>query len=328
MYRYLWLFCLLSLPFSLSLGCGSGSAPQKQVYEPKRVASGGPIGAEWDNGGTSHQAPAGPVYSSRTEPAAEKPSIAGAPKAEAARATISGQPPADRKIIFTADIHIKVENFAKAEEALLQLVENNHGYTAKADVSATTGGTRRGTWTIRLPVANFAPFQEAAKKIGELTRFTADAKEVTEEYFDLQSRVKNKEAELETLRKIFDKGWAKIEEVLTVQREVNRAQGELEQMKGRQRVLDNLTELTTVTVHLQERELYVPPTPLPPPPVVSFGSTVSDTFFGSINVLIRIGKALVIAGAAVAPWVPLVAVVGCVAWVVVRRRVGARGITR
>jgi hypothetical protein len=184
------------------------------------------------------------------------------------------------------------------------------------------GGNRQGTWRVRVPVGKFSEFREAVKKIGELDRFTSDAKEVTEEYFDLQTRIKNKEAELEGIRKIFDKGSGKIEEILAVQREVNRAQGELEQMKGRQRVLDNLTELTTITIHVNERDTFLPPTPAP------FGTTVSATFFGSIDVLVKAGKSLVIAGAALLPWLPLIAGVGFVTWIVVRRRLVARGISR
>jgi hypothetical protein len=229
----------------------------------------------------------------------------------------AGQPPADRKIIFSADVYLKVADFAKAEKELLQILDASHGFIARADVSGTVGSSRQGTWRVRVPVAGFAEFREAVKNIGEVVRFTADTREVTEEYFDLQSRIKNKEAELESLRKIFDKGSGKIEEVLAVQREVSRAQGELEQMKGRQRVLDNLTELTTVTVHLSEREPFNPSNPLPP---VAFGTTLSETFFSSIDVLIKVGKALVIAGAAAAPWAPVVAMVSVVAWLVLRRR--------
>ena len=40
-------------------------------------------------------------------------------------------------------------------------------------------------------------------------------------------------AELEAVRKLFDKGAGKIEDLLAVQRELSRAQGELEQMQGR-----------------------------------------------------------------------------------------------
>jgi len=227
------------------------------------------------------------------------------------------QPPADRKIIFTADVYLKVADFAKAEQELQQLLKNNDGYTAQVDVSGSTGATRQGTWRVRVPVAKFVEFREAVKKIGELLRFTSEAKEVTEEYFDLQTRVKNKEAEVEAFRKIFDKGSGKIDEVLAVQREVSRAQGDLEQMIGRQRVLENLTELTTVTVHLAERDTYLPPTPLPP---VAFGTTVGQTFFDSIDVLIAAGKALVLVAVAVAPWLPLIAVAGGLLWLLVRRR--------
>jgi hypothetical protein len=227
------------------------------------------------------------------------------------------QLPTDRKIIFTADILLKVADFSKADVELQQFVQVNQGFAAQADVSGSAGGKRLGTWKVRVPVTHFVEFCEAVKKLGELVRYTSGAKEVTEEYFDLQTRAKNKEAELETLRKIFDKADGKIDQVLMVQRELSRAQGELEQMKGRQRVLENLTELTTVTIHIGENLTYLPPTPLPP---ATFGTTVSQAFFGSIDVLIGVGKAVVVAAAAAAPWLPLVAVFSAVIWLIVRQR--------
>jgi hypothetical protein len=227
------------------------------------------------------------------------------------------QPPADRKIIFTADIRLKVADFPKAEQELQQLLQVHQGYSAHAEVSGNAGGTRHGIWKVRVPVVRFAEFREATRKIGELVSYSADAREVTDEYFDLRTRAKNKEAELAALRKIFDKASGKIDEVLAVQRELSRAQGELELMKGRQRVLDNLTELTTVTVHIAETSIYLPPRPVPP---TAFDVTVGQTFFGSIDVLLTVGKALALAVVALAPWLPLIAVSGGFLWFVSRRR--------
>jgi len=225
----------------------------------------------------------------------------------------------DRKIIFTADIRLKVADFAKAEQALQQLVQIHKGYAAQAEVLGSAGDSRRGTWKIRVPVAQFNEFREAVAKLGELLGVTSDARDVTEEYFDLQSRIKNKEAELEAFRKIFDKSTGKIEEILAVQRELSRAQGELEQMKGRERLLANLTELTTVTIHMAEKDIY-----LPPPPVV-FSTTIGETFFKSADMLVSVGKALVLAAVALAPWLPiLVVIAAAVALAVRRRRLAAR----
>src|SRR5262249_9768629 len=90
--------------------------------------------------------------------------------------------------------------------------------------------------------------------------------------------------------------------------------GEIEQLQGRLQKLNNLVELATVTLTLRERKGYVPPqTP-------AFGATVSRTFHDSLGALTAVGQALVLGAVALAPWLPVLAVVGGVCWYVFRRR--------
>src|SRR5580765_7212307 len=103
----------------------------------------------------------------------------------------------ERKIIYNADIQITVADFGKAEQDLLQIVEANKAYAAQAEVTGSVGKTRQGLWRVRVPLSKLDAFREETKKLGDLVRYASDAKDVTEEYFDLQVRIKNKEAELD-----------------------------------------------------------------------------------------------------------------------------------
>jgi Domain of unknown function (DUF4349) len=290
---------LCAMPLVTTLGAGCGKETQNKNSEAAK------------NEGHANFAPRKDLA-----PVSEK-AIAPTSAVEPTPDVANNQHFADRKIIFTANISLKVEKFDDAEFELRQLIQSSQGYTAQAEVAGRAGATQQGTWKVRIPATNFAGFCQAVQRLGEMVRYTSDAREITEEYYDLQARVKNKEAELDAFRKIFDKTSGKIEEVFAVQRQLSRAEGELEQLKGRQRVFENLTELTTVTVHLEQRGTYIPPTT---PAPVAFGTTVGQSFFGSIEILATIGKALVVAGAAVAPWLPVLGVAGGVTWLVARRR--------
>jgi hypothetical protein len=149
--------------------------------------------------------------------------------------------PVERRIIFTAEARLTVSDFPKAEHELQQLVQQTpKAFFSQSDVTGAAGGSRTGTWKIRLPVVAFTAFREAVRKLGDLESYSSTGQDVTEEFYDLLARMKNKEAELEVLRKLFDKAGS-IADIVTVQREVSRAQGELEQMKGRKQVLENRT---------------------------------------------------------------------------------------
>jgi hypothetical protein len=232
---------------------------------------------------------------------------------EERRQDAKDKPAIERKIIYTAEVRLTVADFAAAEKELLQILAANKGIVAQTEVSGSAGSSQQAMWKLRIPVVRFNEFRDAVKKLGDLVRYTSDSQDVTDEYFDLQVRIKNKEDEIQTLRGIFNKTSGKVDEVLTVQRELSRATEELERMKGRQRVLENLTDLTTVTVYFQERGKYTPNEPTP------FGTAVSNTFSGSVDVMVGLGKGIVLAGAALTPWLPAFAIVGAVGYFVRRR---------
>src|SRR5262249_57907417 len=108
--------------------------------------------------------------------------------------------------------------------------------------------------------------------------------------YDMEARIKNKKAEEKTLTKILEERTGKLEEVLKVEVELSRVRGEIEQLEGKIRVLENLSSLATLTLNVREREKYEPPAPI----VASFGTQVSRTWDGSITNVVDVGKAIVL----------------------------------
>ena len=83
----------------------------------------------------------------------------------------------------------------------------------------------------------------------EVLSETSDASEVTEEYTDLQSRIRNLEATENQYLTLLTKA-EQIPDILSVQDRLNQVRGEIEQAKGRLQVIDDLTALATITVRL------------------------------------------------------------------------------
>jgi len=215
-----------------------------------------------------------------------------------------------RKIIYTTDLRLAVDGFEAAAERLKQLVHERPGaFIARSDVSGSSGSSRSGQWTIRVPVEHQDGLVAELMKLGELQRAALDSKDVTEEYFDVESRIKNKKVEEERLLEHLKRTTAKLEEILAVEREISRVRGEIEQAQGRLNLLANLTALATVTVHIVERVEYVPDT------AAGFGTTIGRTFSGSVNSIVAVGKAIILMVVAVVPWlVTLTLFVGLPLW--------------
>lgn len=237
-------------------------------------------------------------------------------QAQAEKAGAAPPPSVPRKIIRTATVELVVDDFGSAEQAFKQLLAlHKDAYIAQADVSGSAGSPRHGLWRIRVPLAEFDGFVAALAGLGMPRKNAIDSQDVTEEFYDLEARTKNKKVEETRLLAHLEKSTGKLEDILKVEREISRVRGEIEQQEGRLRLLSNVTALTTVTLSIQEIKDYVPPqTP-------TFGRTINDTFFGSVDILAGLGRGAVLAVVAVTPWLPLAALVALPV-LLYRRRLG------
>ena len=132
---------------------------------------------------------------------------------------------------------------------------------------------------------------------------------------DLQSRLRNLEATRDQLLNLLGRAQT-VTDILTVQDRLNNVTGEIEQVKGRMQLLDNLTSMATVTVHLR---------PVAAPVKVddggvNLGETISEAWDDSLAFLGGIAED-VLTVLVFAWWVPVLAVpAAAVAWGVTRGR--------
>jgi len=246
-----------------------------------------------------------------SDEAVSKP--ADAPKAGATPAPVPEAAPA-RKIIYNAAVDLIVEDFSTVEDSVPRLARMHEAYVADMEIQGSSGGQRRGQWKVRVPVDQFEPFLAEVLKLGLPTKNHRDSQDVSDRFYDAEARVKNKKVEEARLIKLLEEVGGKLEEILTVERELSRVRGEIEGLQGTLRVLSNLSSLTTVTIVIQERKDYVPPA------APTFATKISRTFHDSLDVLIGFGKSVVLFAVALAPWLPLILVVAGIVWLFTRRR--------
>jgi len=221
-----------------------------------------------------------------------------------------------RKIIYTAEVQLVVEAFDSIPAEVEALAKRSDGYVASSAVTGSPGRPRSGQWTIRVPVERYDEFLTAVKQLGEVQRVSTDSKDVSEEYYDLESRIRNKKKEESRLLELLADATGKLEEILSVERELARVREEIERMEGRVRVLDDLTTLTTVTLRISEIKDYVPEQ------APTYATRVRRAWSGSIDTLVSTAKTVSIAVVAAAPWlaVLLVPVILLVLLLRMRRR--------
>ncbi|MGC1274082.1 MAG: DUF4349 domain-containing protein [Planctomycetaceae bacterium] len=237
--------------------------------------------------------------SSVSAPASTASVEAAGEAAEASDATAEGVKP---RIIYTADVRLVADDFAKAAEQLKALVEEVDGYVASASLDRSSGERRSGSWTVRVPVAAYERFLASLDSIAFVESRDQRSEDVTMEYVDVEARIANLQRLEERFVTLLAEKTGKLEDVLKVEQELARVRGDIEQSQGRMRYLTNKTDFSTVTVAIREQKDYVPPK------APEFGDRIATTWSQSIAALRRTGEFVVLAIVAVFPWLVVAAV--------------------
>lgn len=153
----------------------------------------------------------------------------------------------DKKIIKNADIKIEVKDFKKYNAALYDLVSQFGGYVAQEE-QATNDYKIENTAVLKVPVEQFeALLTSLTSNVDKLIEKKINSKDVTGEMFDTKSRIEaKKQIRLRYLD--FLKQAKNVQEVLSVQSEINGIQEEIESASGRLSFLSHNSVLSTIRI--------------------------------------------------------------------------------
>ncbi len=221
-----------------------------------------------------------------------------------------------RKRIRRAEIDLVVEDGGEAFADIRALARRSGGYVDSVDLTESEDREgRRGTIVIRVPADGLDDVltELAALAIEEpATRISTE--DVTEEFIDLEARLKNLrvlEAELqELLAEVRESGDPDPNQLFTVFERLRQVRDEIEQIEGRRRLLEDQVALSKVTIHMEERTpaAAVPEDPWRPGEVATEATSALLSSARAIaNVAIWVG--IVVVPVALAVALPVVAVV-------------------
>ncbi|PJA47204.1 hypothetical protein CO172_02670 [Candidatus Uhrbacteria bacterium CG_4_9_14_3_um_filter_36_7] len=166
----------------------------------------------------------------------------------------------DQKIIKTASLTLLVEKTIDAIEQIKQVAYENQGFVASSSVSQKKDGNEYGEITIRIPVDSFENVLEQIKSYATLVKYeSTHGQDVTEEYTDLEARLRNSKAQEERYLEILTQAKT-VEDILKVERELQSTRQTIEQLQGQIQYLENQTGYSTISVSLSEETLVSLPT--------------------------------------------------------------------
>jgi hypothetical protein len=166
--------------------------------------------------------------------------------------------PASRLIIRTGQASIEVDSLDHSMAELRRVVQRVGGFVADASIQSGRNQVRSATLEVKVPAFRFDELTEGLKPLGRLQFVNVAAQDVSEEFVDLTARVENGRRLEDRLVELLRTRTGKLQDVLSVERELARVREEIERMEGRLRFLKTSAQLSTLSINLFE-----------PPPLVA-----------------------------------------------------------
>ena len=193
---------------------------------------------------------------------------AAAPPGQPASEVDDGAPPVnpqlggslDRKIIQSTSIDLEIEGengVSRSFQDIIRIAETAGGFVASSSFS-NIDDKQFADVTIRVPGTQYQSVLADIRGMGTVSQEGSDANDITEEYTDLQARLRTLNATEQRYLELLARAET-INEILVVQDRLDVVRGQIEQVIGRINLLDNLTELATITAHLSPAVLVVEP---------------------------------------------------------------------
>jgi hypothetical protein len=161
----------------------------------------------------------------------------------------------DRKIIFTANLDLEAADVRTAFDRASLIARQSGGFVERSSLSSRDGddGEPRtyATITVRVPVAQYDAVLNDLRSMSGVSVLTEESSstEVTEEYTDLESRLRNLERTESQYLVLLERAET-INDILTVNDRLDGVRGQIEQIQGRLALLDDLSDLATVSMSI------------------------------------------------------------------------------
>jgi hypothetical protein len=281
----------LALAGVLAAACGAASSP---------AATAGPAGITTTSGQSGGLA-FGPAVPAPID--AQRSTAVGQPAAEA-------KPPAipvaqafdpERAIILTANVSLRAKDAWTVSDRVQQIAFGLGGDVLSLAQSGT-GEQRSATLSIRVPQGRFNDALRQIRDVAdiEVVSSNVDGKDVTDQFVDLQARLKAKQDEEQRYLALLTRA-DKIDDILKIDAVLSQVRTQIEQLTGQVNSIKARTTFSTITVQVSP---VFPQPVLTPDPKAYDPSKTLERAVTALASLMRIGLDAAIWGL-VFGWIPL-----------------------
>ena len=177
---------------------------------------------------------------------------------EEALAEVPETKPVDRMLVQNARLSMSVwqGELAGIVDKMLSLVKANDGYVESQSSSVVDSrfNLTATSLTLRIPASSFQETVDAIRAISphlKVESYSLSTQDVTDSFVDATSRANTLDASHKALARLMEKA-TNVDEVMTVQRELNQMTQQFESLKARAISLQKQASLSTLHLNLRE----------------------------------------------------------------------------
>ncbi len=171
----------------------------------------------------------------------------------------------NRRVIRQANLQLHASDTRATFDEIIRLTESVGGFVSSANVFPFEGDAAQPdvSMTLRIPADQLTAVMTTIKdSVDEVVAESQGARDVTEQFVDLEARLRNFEAlEIELralLEEVRSQPNADPVKLLTVFNELSSVRGQIEQIQGQINYLTDLTAMATLEVYVSQTPIAVP----------------------------------------------------------------------
>ena len=158
-----------------------------------------------------------------------------------------------RLIQKSASLGINVDSVKSSTTRVYEIIDSVNGY-----VDSTNNYSEESTkLVVKVPSDKLDQTLENLSKIGEVTHERKSSRDVTDEVVDIEARLKNLIELRDRFRQLLIKA-EKVEEILSIERELSRVQTEIDSIESRKKMLIGNVALSKIDISLNQKTVLGP----------------------------------------------------------------------
>ncbi len=154
----------------------------------------------------------------------------------------------------TAQLTLTTHDFDQLRARVDAILARQHGYIAELTLNAPENAGRSLNASLRIPAAQLDAALAELRQLGRVETESQSGQDVAKQYLDLVARLVNARNTAQRLTELLSQRTGKLSDVLAVETELGRVQGEIEQMEAERKNTES--QVAYASLQLKAGEYY------------------------------------------------------------------------